>query len=119
LGLASVCPPGLEKTSLYGKLSASKTESANHILVRLSRETAEKPPYYEAAMFHLLAELFILLAREQHSPSGVDETGIMPFHLAERILQYLAEHYAEPAEVISPKMNPESFLWTHSIKQNE
>jgi len=80
-------------------LPAAKAEAIRDVLLRLTRELSDKPLYYEAAIHHLLAELFVALAREQLSPPAADEADHVTFHLAERILQYLAAHYAESIEV--------------------
>lgn len=88
-----------ESASLHWQLSVSKVSSIQHTLVQLAREIADKPPYYESAMIHLLGELFVLLAREQITTQNEYESNTGPLHLAERILQYFADHYAEPIEV--------------------
>ncbi|QJD81734.1 AraC family transcriptional regulator [Cohnella herbarum] len=89
-----------QATSYYWLLSAAKMEEIGDILFRLTREVTERAVYYEAAMFHLLAELFVTLARE-HQPGlpDADEPDNLTFHLAERVLRYLAAHYAESIEV--------------------
>lgn len=89
-----------QASSSYWLLSTAKREEIGDILFRLTREVTEKTVYYEAAMFHLLAELFVTLAREhQSSPQNTDESDNLTFHLAERVLRFLAAHYAESIEV--------------------
>ncbi|MFD0693226.1 helix-turn-helix domain-containing protein [Paenibacillus sp. GCM10027628] len=88
-----------DSSSLHWQLSGEKLPSVNTLLVQLTKEIAEKPIYYEAAMFQHLAGLFVSLAREQQMNIVKCETNTTPSQLAERILHYLAEHYAERIEV--------------------
>ncbi|AZS14130.1 AraC family transcriptional regulator [Paenibacillus lutimineralis] len=83
----------------FWQLSDSKMAKLQTILQQLALEVTEHPDFYETAMHALLAELFVMLAREQHSDPGTDDYEQSAFHLAERLLSYLSAHYAEPIEV--------------------
>ncbi|MNH94915.1 HTH-type transcriptional activator RhaS [compost metagenome] len=87
--------------SSYWLLPTAKVEEIRGILLRLTQEIAEKTAYYEASMFHMLIELFVALAREQLSPPDTvaNEVENNTFHLTDRILRYLTEHYADSIEV--------------------
>ncbi|UKS29780.1 AraC family transcriptional regulator [Paenibacillus sp. HWE-109] len=83
---------------LHWQLDNKKTERMRDILFRISREIEEKAPFYEAAMHHLLAEMFVLLAREQ-TGSITSQEPPNPSNLAEHVLQYMTSHYSETIEV--------------------
>jgi len=83
----------------FWHLSAVKMDTIRELLLRLARELADKPIFYEAAIHHLLTEMFVILAREQHCPQDTDKSENAAFDLAERILQYLAVHYTDSIEV--------------------
>ncbi|BFH63008.1 AraC family transcriptional regulator [Paenibacillus azoreducens] len=83
----------------FWQLSDEKMLAARRILQQLAREITERPDFYETAMLSLLAELFVMLAREQHSTSSANDHEDTAFHLTERILSYLSAHYADPIEV--------------------
>lgn len=90
---------GTDAASIFWLLPETKSEGVRELLLRLSREIADKPPYYEAAIHHLLGELFVELAREQHGVHAESEADSAPLNLAELVVQYLASRYAEPVEV--------------------
>jgi AraC-like DNA-binding protein len=83
----------------YWLVAAARMDMIRNLLLRLTRELAEQRDYYQAAMHHLLAELFVILTREQCCPPDPDHAENASFHLAERILRYLTTHYAESIEV--------------------
>jgi len=89
----------LSEPQPFWHLSTETMTSIRKLLQQLSRETADKPDYYEAAMHHLLAELFVMLAREPNDPIESDNHEKETFHLAERIMRYLTAHYADAIEV--------------------
>lgn len=88
-----------DAASLHWNLSVENITFVNAMLLQISTEISQKQVYHEAAVLHLLAGLSILLTRKQQSTLDSYETNIAPLHLAERILQYLTEHYTETIEV--------------------
>ncbi|MBT2293635.1 helix-turn-helix transcriptional regulator [Paenibacillus albidus] len=98
-GINSCVRTLLAEPQPYWRFSAVKMATIRELLLQLARELADQPVFYEAAMHHLLAELFVILAREQYGPAESDESENSTFHLAERILRYLTANYADPIEV--------------------
>ncbi|MGM1047263.1 MAG: helix-turn-helix domain-containing protein [Bacillota bacterium] len=98
-GISTCLHTLLAEPQPYWRLATAKMDSIRDLLLRLTRELADQQDFYIAAMHHLLAELFVILAREQYCPPDTDTSENAAFHLAERILRYLTAHYAESIEV--------------------
>lgn len=98
-GMRSCIDALLADTQPFWRLSDGKMAAARKTLEQLAREIAEQRDFYEAAMHSLLAELFVMLAREQYCPPAADHHQNSEFHLTERILSHLTAHYADPIEV--------------------
>ncbi|CAH1054576.1 AraC family transcriptional regulator [Paenibacillus pseudetheri] len=98
-GISNCVSTLLAEQQPYWCFSVVKMDKIRELLLQLAREIAEQPAFYEAALHHLLAELFIILAREQYCPPDRGNSENAAFHLAERILRYLTAHYADSIEV--------------------
>ncbi|WP_193726862.1 AraC family transcriptional regulator [Paenibacillus guangzhouensis] len=89
----------LSEPQPFWRLSTETMAIIRNLLQRLVRVMTDKPVYYEASMHHLLAELFVTLAREPFDPMESDNQVNETSHLAERIMRYLTAHYADTIEV--------------------
>ncbi|NOV04015.1 AraC family transcriptional regulator [Paenibacillus planticolens] len=87
-----------DSSSLHKKVSAEQITFFHSMLAQISQEAAGRQIHYEAAALHLLAGLLIVLDREEEPAMDHTKTNLTPLHLAERILHYLSEHYADRIE---------------------